>query len=114
MPEFRQRQPMIDVGPKSMTVIVIIRGDVVASSLFEELAHRLTKMAREKDQLGPDANPVSLSELRVTPYAWFKPLDFVVALVLVGSILAWVIYWRPLESTGTPEIKRARVGGTAT
>jgi hypothetical protein len=114
MPEFRQRQPMIDVGPKSMTVTVIIRGDVVASSLFEELAHRMTKMAREKDKLGPDANPVSLSELRVTPYAWFKPLDFVVALVLVGSILAWVIYWRPLESTGTPEIKRARVGGTAT
>jgi hypothetical protein len=113
MPEFRRRQPIVDVGPRSMTVTVIIRGDVAANSLFEELTHRLTKMAREKYQLGPDANPISLSELRVTPYAWFKPLDFVAALVLVGSILAWVIYWRPLESTGTPEINRAGVGGTA-
>ena len=113
MPEFRQREPIIDVGPKYMTVTVIVRGDVAASSLFEELTHRLTTMAREKYQLRPDANPISLSELRVTPYLWFKPLDFIAALVLFGSILAWVIYWRPLESTGTPEIKRARVGGTA-
>lgn len=109
MPEFRQREPIVDVGPKFMTVTAIIRGDVAASSLFEELTHRLTKMAREKYQLGPDANPISLSELRVTPYAWFKPLDFVAALVLVGSILAWVIYWRPLESISGPEI--AGTGG---
>jgi hypothetical protein len=113
MPEFRQREPIVDIGPKDMTVTVIIRGDIAASSLFEELARRLTKMAREKYQLGPDANPISLSELRVTPYPWFKPLDFVTALVLLGSILAWVIYWRPIESMGTPETRRARVGGTA-
>jgi hypothetical protein len=112
MPEFRPRQPIVEVEPKYMTVTVILRGDVAARPLFEELTHRLTKMARERYQLRPDANPISLSELRVTPYAWFKPLDFVAALMLVGSILAWVIYWRPLESTGTPEITRARVGGT--
>jgi hypothetical protein len=107
MPKFRQRQSIVDLGLKTMTVTVIIRGDVAARSLFEELALRLTKMAREKYQLGPDANPISLSELRLTPYAWFKPLDFLAALLLLGSILAWIIYWRPLEST-------ARVGGTAT
>ena len=110
MPEFRRRQPIIDAGPGGLIVIVIIRGDVAANSVFEGLKQRLNQIVREKYQLGRETNPVSLSELHVTPYAWFKPLDFVAALVLLGSILAWVIYWRPLESTGTPK-NNARTGG---
>lgn len=113
MPKFRQREPIVDVGPKYMTVTVIVRGDAAASPLFAELTRRLTTMARERYRLPADATPISLSDLQVTPYVWFKPLDFVAALVLVGSILGWFVCWRPLEAPGMPEKKRARADGTA-
>lgn len=107
MPKFRQRQPILDIEERSMTVTAIVRSDVPANPLFEDVTRRLTAMAREKYTVGAYDNPISFSGLQITPYAWFRSLDFVAAVVLLGSILAWVL------TDGRPNGRASSIKGRA-
>jgi hypothetical protein len=89
-PKFREHRPFVDVTSTRFVVTVLVKNGANLPPMFESLGQRLDGLIREQQLLPPEAPLVALTDVLVTPYPWFKSLDLVSLVVLLGAGGAWV------------------------
>jgi hypothetical protein len=92
MPEFRQHKPEVDIRPRRVLVTVLVRGNIDVRPIFELVGQRLDDQIRKHEQVTWAATTAQLSNIEFTPYSWFKPLDLVSLVVLLGAGAVWVVF----------------------
>ncbi|MDA9464510.1 hypothetical protein [Bradyrhizobium sp. CCBAU 53415] len=96
MPTFRRHRPAVDCNLRNLVIIVLVPGNIDTRPIFEKIETNLNNIVRSKRQIEAGVKPVKLAELSLTAYPWFKPLDILASLVLLGALLFWFFLPRKL------------------
>jgi hypothetical protein len=89
-PKFRDHRPFFDVTPTRFVLTVLVENGADLRPMLGSLGRRLDGLIREPQLLQPGAPLFALTDVLVTPYPWFKPLDLVSLVVLLGAVAAWI------------------------
>jgi hypothetical protein len=92
MPTFRRHRPEVDCNLRHLVITVLVKGNVDTRPIFAAIQDSLNRVVRAKRQIEQSVTPITLADLSLTPYPWFKPLDLLSALVLSASILGWMFF----------------------
>jgi hypothetical protein len=88
--EFREHAAVVEITPHRVVVTVLVKNRVDLRPMFESLGRRLDELVRERQRLPPGAPGFKLTDLELKRYPWFRPLDIVSLVVLLGAVGAWV------------------------